>query len=113
MASILPGTAGKKPAKGRGHGGNAHYAVNLDTGHHVPTINSSPVKTTPAEKPLIGPDTLIFASKMGHAPMPYMDHAMQGTNVDKHLNKHAKYKHPHEHMKQAAREVSALPGRAA
>lgn len=108
MASLPGGGGSRKPTKGRGHGGNAHYMVNLDTGHHLPHLHSSPVKTTAREKALIGPDTIIMASDMGHPPMTMVQHALAGTNVHKHLNGKAKHAHPHDVMTKPGMRAEAM-----
>lgn len=116
MASGLPGSAGKAKAKRRGHGGNAHYLVDLTHGVHFPHEGSAPVKTTSLERAMIGPDTLIAAPDMdddGEGIMPYLHHAMRKSKAHAHANKRAKHKHPADLVKGAAKEAASLPGRAA
>jgi hypothetical protein len=63
-----------------------HHArlVNLDTGTHVDSRGVEHT-THPGNKPQVGPLTIIFASKMGHPPMRFGDHAKLKTNVHTHM----------------------------
>lgn len=90
--------------------------VNLDTGTHV---DSKGVEHTthPGNKPQVGPLTIVFASKMGHPPTRFGDHAKQKTSVHKHMMGKAK-PHPNAlalaitkkmNLPRAPQPVAAMP----